>query len=105
MLTENQKVEKSREHRPVNEKRSKNGPKKTSVLFLKIARPHMLSKLGKHEKSADARFFRSIYSFFFTFQNEKKSKKMEKYPKNHIFSSFSLCSAPLFPKHSHYTKC
>jgi hypothetical protein len=33
MLTENEKVKKSREHRPVNEKRSKYGPKKTSGLF------------------------------------------------------------------------
>jgi hypothetical protein len=50
MLTENEKVKKAREHRPVNEKRSKNGPKKTSVLFLKIARPRMLSFFRKHGK-------------------------------------------------------
>jgi hypothetical protein len=50
MYTENEKVKKPREHRPVNEKRSKNGPKKNERFNLKNARPCMLSFFRKHGK-------------------------------------------------------
>ena len=47
------------------------------------------------EKSADARFFRSIYSFFFTFLKCPKSKKIGKMSKKtHFFKFFlMLCGA------------
>jgi hypothetical protein len=45
--------------------------------------------LKNMKKIADARFFRSIYSFFLTFW---KWEKWEKCPKNRIFSYFFLCS-------------
>jgi hypothetical protein len=85
MYTENEKVKKSREHRPVSEKRSKNGPKKNECFILENSIPCMLSFFRKHEKSSDARFFRSIYSFFSLFENGKNPKKSKKCPKNRTF--------------------
>ena len=66
-----------------------NGPKmdrKKRAFYFRKMPDHVCFHWDKNmEKSADARFFRSIYSFFWTFLNVQNPKKMEKCPKNRIF--------------------
>ena len=67
----------------------KNGPKmdrkKRAFYFRKTPDHLCFHYLKNMKKSADARFFRSIYSFFCTFKNVQNQKKTEKCPKNRIF--------------------
>jgi hypothetical protein len=57
---------------------------------------HICFKTWKNtKKSADARFFRSIFSFFSLFWKLKNSKKIKKIP---IFSFFSYALRRFFPK-------
>jgi len=67
----------------------KNGPnmdRKKRAVYFKKSPDHACFHFSENtEKNADARFFRSIYSFFSLFENGKNPKKSEKYPKNRIF--------------------
>jgi len=50
-------------------------------------------------------FFGPFTRFFALFKNVQNRKKSEKWPKNRVFSSFSLCSAALFLIFPRYTLC
>ena len=67
----------------------KNGPKmdrKKRAFYFRKTPDHTCFQVSKNiKKCADARFFRSIYSFFSLFENGKNPKKSKKCPKNHIF--------------------
>jgi hypothetical protein len=52
---------------PQNQKVPKWNKKKRAFFNFFIALPQMLAIFEKREKNADARFFRSIFSFFFIF--------------------------------------
>jgi len=65
----------SREHYPVDRKRSKTNRKKIGILFYKITIPFMLSPYDTTKKNADARFFGPFHNFFLFFKMEKIQKK------------------------------
>ena len=89
-LTEIEKSKMSREHYPVDRKRSKTNRKKIDILFYKITIPFMLSLYNTTKKSADARFFGPFHKFFLFFKMEKIQKKWKNIRKIAFF--LMLCT-------------
>jgi len=90
MLTKNEKVKKSREHRPAESKRSKNGTKKTSVfrIFINLTtHAHIFWKMRK--KALMLVFFGPFSRFFHFLKSEKIGKNRKNVQKIAFFPLFS----------------
>jgi hypothetical protein len=78
MYTENEKVKKPREHRPVSEKRSKNGPKKNERFILKNCQTMHAFIFQKSRKKALMLVFFGPFTRFFHFLKMEKIRKNRK---------------------------
>ena len=106
MLTENEKVKMSCEHRPVNEKTVQKWTEKNERFYLEKCQTTHAFKTRKTRKKVLMLVFFGPFTRFFSLLKMKKNQKNQKsIRKITFFPVFPYALRPFFPNHSHYTKC